>query len=100
MGFIKYAVGFGPICSMPGAVLGARNIVVSKAKSLVSCNIFYGNGNLLQYSSLGNPMNRGTWWATVCGVAESQIQLGTHAQEWWGGGTDEQIHRTKECLVL
>ena len=24
-----------------------------------------GNGNLLQYSSLGNPMDRGAWWATV-----------------------------------
>ena len=24
-----------------------------------------GNGNPLQYSCLGNPMNRGTWWATV-----------------------------------
>ena len=24
-----------------------------------------GNGNPLQYSGLGNPMNRGPWWATV-----------------------------------
>ena len=24
-----------------------------------------GNGNPLQYSSLGNPMDRGAWWATV-----------------------------------
>ena len=23
-----------------------------------------GNGNLLQYSCLGNPMSRGAWWAT------------------------------------
>ena len=30
-----------------------------------------GDGNLLQYSCLGNPMNRGIWWATVYGVAES-----------------------------
>ena len=29
-----------------------------------------GNGNSIQYSCLGNPMNRGTWWATVYGVAE------------------------------
>ena len=28
------------------------------------------NGNPLQYSCLGNPTNRGTWWATVCGVAK------------------------------
>ena len=28
-----------------------------------------GNGNPLQYSYLGNPMDRGAWWATVHGVA-------------------------------
>ena len=27
-----------------------------------------GNGNPLQYSCLGNPMDRGTWKATVYGV--------------------------------
>ena len=30
-----------------------------------------GNGYLLQYSCPGNPMDRGAWRATVCGVAES-----------------------------
>ena len=34
-----------------------------------------GNGNLLQYSCLGNPMNRGGWWATVHGVTDSQTRL-------------------------
>ena len=29
-----------------------------------------GNGNPLQYSCLGNPMDRGAWWAIVHGVAE------------------------------
>ena len=29
------------------------------------------NGNLLQYACLGNPMDRGVWWATVHGVAKS-----------------------------
>ena len=28
-----------------------------------------GNGNPLQYSCLGNPMDRGAWWATAPGVA-------------------------------
>ena len=32
-----------------------------------------GNGNPLQYSCLGNPMDRGAWWATVCGVTKSHI---------------------------
>ena len=31
-----------------------------------------GNGNLLQYSCLRNPMDRGPSWLTVHGVAESQ----------------------------
>ena len=30
-----------------------------------------GNGNPLQYSCLENPMDRGAWWATVLGIAES-----------------------------
>ena len=29
-----------------------------------------GHGNPLQYSCLGNPMDRGAWWATVCGVTK------------------------------
>ena len=29
-----------------------------------------GNDNPLQYSCLGNPMDRGAWWATVHGVAK------------------------------
>ena len=30
-----------------------------------------GDGNLLQCSCLENPMDRGAWRATVCGVAKS-----------------------------
>ena len=29
-----------------------------------------GNGKPLQYSCLGNPMDRGAWWATVHGVTK------------------------------
>ena len=42
-----------------------------------------GNGNSLQYSCLGNPMDRRAWRATVHGVSKSQTQLSnwehTHA---------------------
>ena len=31
-----------------------------------------GNGYPLQYSFLENPIDRGSWWATVHGVAKSQ----------------------------
>ena len=37
-----------------------------------------GNGNSVQYSCLGDPMDRGTWWATVHGVASSWTRLSTH----------------------
>ena len=33
-----------------------------------------GNGNSLQYCCLGNPMERGTWQATVQGVAKRRTQ--------------------------
>jgi len=32
-----------------------------------------GNGNPLQYSYLGNPRDRGSWWAVVHGVTKNQI---------------------------
>ena len=40
-----------------------------------------GNGNLLQYSCLGNPMDRGVWWATKNELDMSE-QLSTHIQNY------------------
>ena len=37
-----------------------------------------GNGNLLQYSCLEDPMGREAWWATVHGVAKNQTRLSDH----------------------
>ena len=34
-----------------------------------------GTGSPLHYSGLGNHMDRGAWWATVHGVAQSQTRL-------------------------
>ena len=42
-----------------------------------------GNGNPLQYSCMGNPMDRGTWQATVHGVIKNRTrlrQLSTHVR--------------------
>ena len=36
-----------------------------------------GNDNPLQYSCLGNTMDRGAWWATVHGVARVGHNLAT-----------------------
>ena len=40
----------------------------------LSC-IGKGNGNLLQFSCLGNPRDGGAWWAAVYGVAQSRTWL-------------------------
>ena len=40
-----------------------------------------GNGNPLQYSCLGNPMNRRAWQATVCGDARVRHDLATKQQQ-------------------
>ena len=34
----------------------------------LGANLGEGNGNLLQYSCLDNPMDRGAWQATVMGL--------------------------------
>ena len=33
------------------------------------------NGNMIQYSRLGNSMDRGAWWATVHSISKSWTQL-------------------------
>ena len=42
-----------------------------------------GNGNLLQYSCLGNPMNRGAWRATVHGVTKNGHNLASKQQQMY-----------------
>ena len=41
-----------------------------------------GNGCLLQYSYLENPIGRGTWWATVHGVTKSRTWLSDQQTQW------------------
>ena len=63
-----------------------------------------GHGNLLQYSCLENPLDRGAWQATVHGVAKSwtrltQLSIHTHThgnrtqiealeRKWFSGWLD------------
>ena len=48
-----------------------------------------GNGNPLQYSCLGNRMERGAWWATVHRVAKS-----------WTCQATEHTHKTEESRLI
>ena len=53
-----------------------------------------GNGNLLQYSYLGNPMDRGPWWATSSwGVIKSWTQFRDYAT------TLSQMFDCLKCLT-
>ena len=42
-----------------------------------------GDGNLLQYSYLGDPMDREAWWATVHRVAKSWTRLKQFSTSTW-----------------
>ena len=51
-----------------------------------------GNGNPLQYSCLENPMDGGTWWAKVHGVAKSRTVaylFQCHKYEPWNNYTNQ-----------
>ena len=53
-----------------------------------------GNGTPLQYCCLENPMDRGTWLATVHGVAKSQTQLSDQAElNWTCSLPGSSVHR-------
>ena len=71
-------------CKMPCSILGALpggTVVKSPPANVGDVGSIPGsgkssgerNGNPLQYSYLGNLMDRGAWWATVRGVAKSLI---------------------------
>ena len=57
----------GSLVKNPPANAGDAGSILELGRSLGE-----GNGNLLQYSCLGNPTDRGAWWATVHGVGKSR----------------------------
>ena len=58
----------------PPANVGDVRNIGSICRSEKSPGGRHGN-RLLQYSCLENPMDRGTWWATVHMVAKSRTRL-------------------------
>ena len=61
LGLSKWLSGKAPSCHA-----GFMGSIPGSGRSLGE-----GNGNALQYSCLGNPMDRGAWQATVQRVAKS-----------------------------
>ena len=66
-----------PWMEEPGGLqsMGSLRVRQDWATSLSLSHIGEGNGNPLQCSCLENPRDRGAWWASVYGVAQSQTRL-------------------------
>ena len=60
----------GSVVKNPPANAGDMGLILQSGKFSGE-----GNGNPLQCSCLGNPVDRGAWWAAVHGVAKSQTGL-------------------------
>ena len=71
---------FGSIVKDPPANAGDVNSIPGSGRSLGE-----GNGNPLQDSCLGNPMDRGAWWAAVCGFAKEMDTV-----EWLDNSNNSQ----------
>ena len=56
----------GAVVKNPPANAGDTGLIPGSGRSPGE-----GNGNPLQYSGLEDPMDRGAWWAMVCGVPKS-----------------------------
>ena len=77
----------------------------------LSC-IGEGNGNPLRCSCLENPRDRGAWWATIYGVAQSRTRLkwlssssssiahGTLFSVMWQPGWEGVWGRTDTCICM
>ena len=60
----------GPVVKNPPASAGDPGLIPGVGRSPGK-----GNSSPLQYSCLGNPMDRGAWQATVCGITNSPTRL-------------------------
>ena len=57
-----------------------------------------GSGNPLQYSCLERPMDRGAWWATVCGFTKESDM--TEQLKMKGSEIHNQVTCLKETEIL
>ena len=73
-GLLRWHSGRG-ICLSMKEMAGEPNLIPSSGRSPAR-----GNGNLLQYSCLKNPMDSGAWQAIVNEFTKSKTLLSTHAK--------------------
>ena len=59
-----------------------------------------GNGTLLQYSYLENPMDGGACWATVHGVAESRTRLRDFTFTFHSDALEKEMATHSSVLAL
>ena len=81
--------GASVIKNPPASAVGVGSIPV------LGRSLGGGNGNPLQYSCLGNPMDRGVWRATVNGVTQRSIQLSDYTTP-----ADDVIHPVPAYSVV
>ena len=58
-----------------------------------------GNGNLLLYSCLENPMDGGVWWAIVHGVQKARQDLATKQQQFLLCISSIAVHFVEDCRL-
>ena len=82
------------LSSSSSSVSAVKQIFLPMQETWVQClgSAGEGNGTPLQYSCLGNPMDRGTWWATLHGVPESHTRLTTEHMHAWCACTHTHTH--------
>ena len=86
----------GSVVKEPHRQWGGRASVSGSWRSPVE-----GNGNLLQYSYLGNPMDRGAWQATIHGVPRVGHDLVTKLPPPFAITASLQIlHLNEHCVEL
>ena len=66
----KWVSQVAQVVKNPSASAGDMSLIPGSGRSPGE-----GNGNALQCSCPGNPVDRGAWWATVHGVAKSRTRL-------------------------
>ena len=73
---VKYPLGYVLIILVAQMVKeSACNVTDQGSIPVLGRSPGGGNGKPIQYSCLGNPMDRGAWWTTVHAVTKNQTCL-------------------------